>query len=310
MSQFLFLYRMSRSIVRRTYRGDAVRSKRMLDPRLAEFLAEAGRCIVVFELDGPVFFGTAEKLAREIEAAVRSDARFVVLDLRRVNELDSTGAAVLLQTARRLRTDGKHLLFSHLENNVLAVGTARDAGLTSRPDTVFADTDAALEWAEDTLIAGYSSLDAGPEELALQDIPVFTGLSEVEQAFIAARLRRAHYKPGEIVIRQGDSDRNLYIVANGTTTVRVGAAGTERQVRLASYARGTIFGEMALLDRQPRSATVTADNDVVCYVLSEATFQALIAERPVIAVRLLANVARELSARLRQANRMISELER
>jgi len=81
-------------------------------------------------------------------------------------------------------------------------------------------------------------------------------------------------------------------------------------VRLASYARGTIFGEMALLDRQPRSATITADNDVVCYVLSEATFQALIAERPVIAVRLLANVARELSARLRQANRMISELER
>src|SRR5262249_33494048 len=69
---FLFLYRMSRSIVRRTYRGDAVRSKRMLEPRLTEFLAEAGRCIVVFELDGPVFFGTAEKLAREIEAAVRS----------------------------------------------------------------------------------------------------------------------------------------------------------------------------------------------------------------------------------------------
>lgn len=58
------------------------------------------------------------------------------------------------------------------------------------------------------------------------------------------------------------------------------------------------------------SATVTADNNVVYYVLSEAVFQALVAERPVIAVRLLANVARELSARLRQANRMISELER
>jgi CRP-like cAMP-binding protein len=67
---------------------------------------------------------------------------------------------------------------------------------------------------------------------------------------------------------------------------------------------------MALLDRQPRSATVSADNDVVCWVLSEAAFQALIAERPVIAVRLLANVARELSARLRRATRMISELER
>jgi len=111
-------------------------------------------------------------------------------------------------------------------------------------------------------------------------------------------------------IRQVDTDRSVYIVASGSTTVRVSAAGSARQVRLATYARGTIFGEMALLDRQPRSATVTADNEVVCYVLSEPAFATLIAERPVIAVRLLANVARELSVRLRNATRMISELER
>jgi len=307
---FLFLYRMSRSIVRRTYRGDAVRSKRMLEPRLTEFLAEAGRCIVVFELDGPIFFGTAEKLAREIDGAVGTDARFVILDLRRVNELDSTGAAILLQAARRLRSAGRQLVFSHLESNGLAISAARDAGLTSMPGTVFADTDAALEWAEDTLIAGHPSLDAARAELPLRDIPVFAGLNETEQAFIGAWLQRAHYKTGDVVIRQGDSDRSLFIVADGTTTVRVSAAGTDRQVRLASYARGTIFGEMALLDRQPRSATVTADNDVVCYVLSETAFQALIAARPAIAVRLLANVARELSARLRHATRMIAELER
>jgi MFS superfamily sulfate permease-like transporter len=306
----LFLYRLSRSIVRRTYRGDAVRSKRMLEPRLTEFLAEAGRRIVVFELEGPLFFGTAEKLARQIETDVRNDATFVILDLRRVNELDSTGAAILVQLARRLRAAGTHLLLSHLEDNPLAVGAARDAGLTRTREAVFADTDAALEWAEDALIAGHRDLDAGSAELALRDIPVFAGLSEADHARIGSYLRRAHYKPGEIVIRQGDTDRNVYIVASGSTTVRVNTAGTERQVRLASYARGTIFGEMALLDGQPRSATVTADNEVVCYVVSEEAFNALIAERPVIAVRLLTNVAKELSARLRRATRMISELER
>ena len=307
---FLFLYRMSRSIVRRTYRGDAVRSKRMLEPRLTQFLADAGRRIVVFELEGPIFFGTAEKLAWEIEAAVRTDAAFVILDLRRVNELDSTGAAILLQTARRLRSADKHLLLSHLEDNRVAMSAARDAGLMPTRDTVFADTDAALEWAEDALIAGHRELHAASVELALGEIPVLAGLSEAEQAVIGARLQRAHYKTGEIVIRQGDSDRSLYIVADGTTTVRVTIGGTERQVRLASYARGTIFGEMALLDRQPRSATVTAENEVVCYVLSEKAFETLIAEHPLIAVRLLANVARELSVRLRNATRMISELER
>src|SRR5215831_17178976 len=306
----LFLYRVSRSIVRRTYRGDAVRSKRMLDRRLTEFLAEAGRRIVVFELEGPIFFGTAEKLARQIEAAAKTDAAFVILDLRRVNELDSTGATVLMQTARRLRGDGRHLLLSHLEDNAPAVSAARHAGWTPTRDTVFADTDAALEWAEDALIVDHDGLDAASVELALREIPVLTGLSDAELALIALRLRHARYKPGEIVIRQGDRDRSVYIVASGTTTVRVNAAGSERQVRLASYARGTMFGEMALLDRQPRSATVIAENDVVCYVLSEEAYDALIAEHPLIAVRLLSNIARELSARLRNATRMIAELER
>jgi SulP family sulfate permease len=67
---------------------------------------------------------------------------------------------------------------------------------------------------------------------------------------------------------------------------------------------------MALLDRRPRSATVTADEDVVCYALSEDAFNALIKEHPLIAVQLLANLARELSARLRHATRTIAELER
>src|SRR5262249_60634050 len=103
-------------------------------------------------------------------------------------------------------------------------------------------------------------LDAASVELALREIPVLTGLSDAELALIAPRLRRARYKPGEIVIRQGDRDRSVYIVASGTTTVRVSAAGSERQVRLAGYARGTMFGEMGPLGRQPRPAPVIARN--------------------------------------------------
>jgi anti-anti-sigma regulatory factor len=301
---------MSRSLVRRSYRADTARSKRMREPRLMEFLASAGRRIVVFELEGPIFFGTAEKLAREIETEATADVAFVILDLRRVKELDGTGASILAQTATRLRTEGRHLLFSHLEDNALAVGAVRDAGLSLTQETVFADTDAALEWAEDRLITTQQGLGASAAELVIGDIPVLAGLSDSDKALIAERLCRADYGPGDVVIRQGDTDRSLFIVAKGTTTVRVNVEGNGRQVRLASYSRGTVFGEMALLDRQPRSATVIADDDVVCYVLSEDAFNALIAERPLIAVHLLANLARELSFRLRNATRMISELER
>ena len=58
-----FIVRMSRSVVRRTYRGDAVRSRKARDPKLMEILAAHGQQIVVFELEGPIFFGTAEGLA-------------------------------------------------------------------------------------------------------------------------------------------------------------------------------------------------------------------------------------------------------
>src|SRR5262249_57718507 len=107
---------------------------------------------------------------------------------------------------------------------------------------------------EDALIVDHDGLDAASVELALREIPVLTGLSDAELALIALRLRHARYKPGEIVIRQGDRDRSVYIVASGTTTVRVNAAGSERQVRLASYPRGTMFGGMAPPPPHPPSA--------------------------------------------------------
>ncbi len=70
-----------------------------------------------------------------------------------------------------------------------------------------------------------------------------------------------------------------------------------------------MFGEVALLDREPRSATVTADEEAVCYILSEDAFHALVRDHHAIAITLLTNLGRELSRRVRRANAMISRLE-
>ena len=85
--------------------------------------------------------------------------------------------------------------------------------------------------------------------------------------------------------------------------------GQDRQRRLASFSAGTVFGEVALLDHQTRSATVTADEEAVCYVLSEDAFHALVREHQAIAIKFLTNLGRELSRRLRRATAMISQLE-
>jgi CRP-like cAMP-binding protein len=69
---------------------------------------------------------------------------------------------------------------------------------------------------------------------------------------------------------------------------------------LATLTTGDMFGEMALIDNEPRSATVVADEDSHLFVLSETTFQTLLTKR--VAIRLLLNIMRTLSHRLRDAN--------
>jgi CRP-like cAMP-binding protein len=68
---------------------------------------------------------------------------------------------------------------------------------------------------------------------------------------------------------------------------------------------------MALLDREARSATVEveADERLMCYVLDRASYERIAREMPTIALKLLTNLGRELSARLRRANRSLSRLE-
>ena len=307
----VFLLRMSKSVIRRTYRADVVRSRRTRDPRLMELLSGEGRKIVAFELEGPIFFGTAEHLAAQIETALRNETSYIVLDLKRVNELDSTGAKVIQQLQAKLARQGKRLLVSHAQDNSLLGSVLKDMGVMAAlgADALFADTDAALEWAEDQLILGSQRGPGLSYEVPLDRLTVLAGLTSGERELVGCMLGRRVYERGDIVIKEGDTDRSLFMISKGTASVKVKLAGQDREKRLASFSPGAVFGEVALLDEEPRSATVTADEELVCYVLDDARFRALTDEHPSIAIRLLANLSRELSRRLRKANAMISQLE-
>ncbi|HEX9408867.1 MAG TPA: SLC26A/SulP transporter family protein [Methylomirabilota bacterium] len=311
LAVLFFLVRMSKSVVRRAYHGDTVRSRRARDPELMERLAEHGRRIVVFELEGPIFFGTADGLAGRVEAATQAGAHHVILDLKRVNELDSTGARILLQINDRLKGQGGHLLISHPHDNYLVSRILRDLGVAGAlgDHGLFSDTDSALESAEDRVLLAGGGGEALGGEVEVDRLSVLEGLSDAECAAVRALLVRRTFRAGEVVIKEGSHDRDLFLISQGTASVRVEVPGQGRQRRLASFSAGTVFGELALLDQQPRSATVTADEEVVCYVLSADAFHLLGTEHPAIAIRLLTNLGRELSRRIRRANAMISELE-
>lgn len=115
-------------------------------------------------------------------------------------------------------------------------------------------------------------------------------------------------KRGEILVRESESSRELYIIAKGAASAYLRLPDEGRPTRLITFTTGTVFGELALLDEETRSATVKADEFMVCYVLGQEDFAAIARERPGIAIRLLANLGRELSVRLRRANRAICQL--
>jgi CRP-like cAMP-binding protein len=120
-------------------------------------------------------------------------------------------------------------------------------------------------------------------------------------------LEYRHWPAGSTIFREGDPGSHLFLVTRGHASVRL--AMKNGDIRLATFPPGTAFGELAILDHGPRSATVTADDEVAAWALGVIQFNALRMREPDLATRLLTALGRELSSHLRQANMTIHQLE-
>jgi SulP family sulfate permease len=305
----LFMVRMSRSIIRRLYRCKDIRSRKSRTAQEIAILEQTGATVLVMELQGALFFGTAEKVANEIAAQMLQDTRHVILDLRRITEIDSTGAQILHEIGADLAAHGKHLLISVAQPSESAELLA-DAGVIDAmtPARIFRDLDRAIESAEDELLRSDPREDGAEKEIPLDRISILTDFTSEDLAAIEKHLGRVVYEPGRVIFREGETGKELYIIAKGAASAYLHQANGG-DIRLASFAPGTVFGEIAILDGGPRSATVVTNGELVCYVLPDKEFKLLSAQDPAVAIKLLTNLGRELSRRVRQANRTIHQLE-
>jgi anti-anti-sigma regulatory factor len=301
----LFVLRMSRSVIRRSYRCGAIHSRRARTAPDQIFLEQAGDTILVLELQGALFFGTGERILSEVDVALRHETSCVILDLRRLTEIDSTGANALLELEATLAQQKKRLLLAVADR--VAIDRLKSFGILSsdREANIFPDIDRAIECAENSLLNAQPRLHR--DEIPLAEIGLFAKFNSMDLAAIESHLQRASYQRGDTIFREGDPGGEVFIVTKGTTSAFLQTANNA--IRLATFAPGTVFGEFAILDAGPRSATVVADEDLVCFVLTMANFTALMEKHPSVAMRILAAIGRELSGRLRTANRTIHQLE-
>ena len=142
-----------------------------------------------------------------------------------------------------------------------------------------------------------------PPLAVLQKVPLFAGLPEGEVAPFAELMRERTYPKGSVILFEDDPGDALYLVVSGQVkVVLIGEDG--REVILSVLGEGSFFGEMALLDDEPRSAHVIAMEDSSVLALRREDFRARLRASPEVAIALL----KELSRRLRRADDQIGSL--
>jgi CRP-like cAMP-binding protein len=123
----------------------------------------------------------------------------------------------------------------------------------------------------------------------LASVPIFAGCTKKELAAIGRVVKIVEHAAGTAVAAEGEPGAGLFVIDTGTADVTVGGKTVNR------LKAGDFFGEMALLDGGPRTATVTATSDIRMFALTEWVFRGLLSEHPSIALHTL----EALAARLR-----------
>jgi small-conductance mechanosensitive channel/CRP-like cAMP-binding protein len=116
---------------------------------------------------------------------------------------------------------------------------------------------------------------------ALEGVKILAPLNDEERAHLAERLTVAPFRKGEVITRQGNQSHYLYILTQGDAAVHVERDGETREVGVLHT--GDVFGEMGLMTGAPRSSTVIALTDVVCYRLDKTSVGEILQHRPKIA---------------------------
>jgi SulP family sulfate permease len=316
ITAFLFIKeQIGKSIVRRMYTGNLVHSKKIRSHEAMEILEKKGDLIKVYELNGSLFFGTCDKLQTELEKELESFC--IILDFKRIHTIDLTGTQLLKQIIDRIQEKGNHVLISYLnipgdQDKERMIKLMQDLGVIEAigADFIFPDTDQAQEWAEDALIQRELEAAHIPKQrLTVKSLNVFKELTKKQLEVVTKHMHPMKYKKAEIVFHEGDAGDKIYFILSGGVSVLASIAENGRDRRLTTFGEGVFFGDMAILENQPRSATVRADTDTELLYMTVDDFQHLIKNEPLIASKMLLGMARELSYRLRQTTIEVRTLE-
>jgi CRP/FNR family transcriptional regulator, cyclic AMP receptor protein len=134
----------------------------------------------------------------------------------------------------------------------------------------------------------YNCAVAGASIDMLKKVPLFSGLDNKELQEIASSMRERRFKAGDTVTQEGAGGVGFFVVEQGEADVQVGGESK------GSVGPGDYFGEIALINESPRTATLTARTDMLCYGMTPWDFRPLVETNSTIAWKLLSAMAEKM----------------
>lgn len=262
-----------------------------------EVLNQKGAEILVMELQGYLFFGTARAVVAQVRSMSESGLRCLILDMRRVNGVDSTGLASFERLKRLGKEQGFDLILCDISEGV-ARPMLRSGVLNSTTGLAISDLDYALEEAESRVLM---------DEAANYPMSLSESIGSEVWEKLVSYLREQSFDLNQVIVEYGDPSAGLFLVMDGRVAAEI-PTNDGRWRRVRSSGPGTVLGEMSLYRRGGRTARLRAEERTNLYVLDADAVRDLEAADPETAVQLHRVLARMVSERLTLSNQTISSL--
>jgi SulP family sulfate permease len=270
-------------------------------------LSAHGGKIQGLNLQSYLFFGSANRLYQHVKALLtrHPECRFLVFDFKLVTGIDSSAAYSFAQIKRAAQDRGVKLVLVELASG--AEKTLRSSGFITDDVGIVPELDHALEWCENEVIEQHQGLEQ--EEASLRDWFVQILGNEDDAYALMHRCERIEVGSGDTIVRAGEAADSMHFILDGRVGIMV-ATGENTTTRVRSLGRYTTIGEMGLVSRTLRSATIQAEVASVLYVLNAEQFETIKTDDPALSQKLLTYFVSVMAERLTFANRTIAVLRR
>jgi glutaminase len=295
----------SRAALTRVYTGADAPSRREPGPVLRACLLEHAHRIKYLTLHGHLGVDAMEYVLRTMDA-MRSETHSFILDMHQVKGLSPSAARFLNEARLDLKRDGIAVVLSRVS---VQYGIRERLRKSYPPGDYgflcFEDNDLAVEWCENRLS------DEMPVErvaASLADFALFQGVPVTLIRLAEQSVQHATFEQGDCVLNNGeDGDDRIFFIESGKVSILVPRIDGGHQ-RVSTLGPGSNFGELILLGQTKRSASVYADTDVKCHVLTASELNRISSSEPTLRIRLLENLANDLANKLRPTTQLVSAL--